>query len=74
MMVQINNILYPRIGARDDEVERLDGVELHAGHVVIDRVRYRLRRYKRVEYTTKYASQECSTVTNHWLKTPVEWE
>jgi hypothetical protein len=66
----IHNILYPRKGARDDEIERLDGVVLQAGPIILHRCRYVLTSLGPPEYELRHAMQMCSCVTYRWLMTP----
>jgi len=69
--MNIHNILYPRLYARDDEVERMDGAALDEGRVIIGRVHRRLTRYPPQplpEYTVQ--GQQCTSVTYRWLMLP----
>lgn len=63
----INNILYPRTGAREDEIRRLDGVLLQAGRCVIGRVPYELVAIGVPEYETWHDCDNCVSVTYRWL-------
>jgi hypothetical protein len=63
------NVLYPRLNARDDEVERLDDVMLTEGRVIIDHIHYQLKSLGPPEYTKGFGVDSCGAVTYRWLAT-----
>lgn len=70
--MEIVNVLYPRLGkVHDHEVERLDGIPLSPGLVLINRCKYRLTSLGPPEYSHAHASQRCGQVTYRWLKESV---
>jgi hypothetical protein len=67
--MDIVNVLYPRLNARDDEVERLDNVMLREGPVIIDRIPLQLKSLGPPEYTKGFGVNSCGALTYRWLAT-----
>lgn len=73
----IQNFMYPCIDCAEKEIERLDGVLLQEGYIILDGKEYHLTRKSTTEYYrggVSTRSPQCSWVRYHWYIRPTTYK